>query len=107
MAIDKNHPKYKQLILVSNPTKVIKNANSYLGKNNYEIFVSDRNDKKYMIINNANGKKVHFGNINYQDFSKSNDETHRNSYLARAMKIKGNWQSNKYSPNNLAIHLLW
>lgn len=106
MAIDKNHPKYKQLILVSNPSKVIKNANSYLGKNNYEIFISNNKDKKYLIIT-PDGKRVHFGNINYEDFTKHNSEVRRNSYLARAMKIKGNWQSNKYSPNNLAIHLLW
>ena len=63
MAIDKNHPKYKQLILVSNPTKVIKNANSYLGKNNYEIFISNNKDKKYLIIT-PEGQRVHFGNIN-------------------------------------------
>ena len=107
MAIDKSHPKYKQLLLVSNPSKVIKNADKYLGKNNYELFVSDRNDKKYMIINNANGKKIHFGNIRYEDFTRHNDETRRNSYLSRATKIRGNWANNKFSPNLLAINLLW
>ena len=32
---------------------------------------------------------------------------HRKSYLARATKIKGNWKEDPFSPNNLAIHLLW
>lgn len=31
----------------------------------------------------------------------------RNEYRARAMKIKGKWKKDKYSPNNLAINLLW
>lgn len=31
----------------------------------------------------------------------------RKSYLARATKIKGNWKADPFSPNNLAIHLLW
>ena len=53
------------------------------------------------------GKKVHFGNINYQDFTRHADETRRNSYISRATKIKGDWKNNKYSPNNLSIHLLW
>jgi hypothetical protein len=40
-------------------------------------------------------------------------EKKRKAYLARARcpgrgtKIKGDWQQDKFSPNNLAIHLLW
>ena len=49
MAIDKNHPKYQQLLKVSNPATVVRKKNSYLGSN-IEIFISDSKDKKYMII---------------------------------------------------------
>ena len=59
-----------------------------------------------MIITPDN-KKVHFGNINYEDFTRHGSETRRNSYIARASNIKGDWKKNKYSPNNLSIHLLW
>lgn len=103
--IDKNHSKYQKLIQVSNPSKVISKKNSYLGKD-IELSISNNKDKKYMIIT-PEGKKVHFGNINYQDFTRNNDEIRRNSYISRATKIKGDWKNNKYSPNNLSIHLLW
>jgi hypothetical protein len=41
-----------------------------------------------MIIG-LNGKAVHFGQIGYEDYTKHNDLNRRNSYLARATKIKG------------------
>lgn len=31
----------------------------------------------------------------------------RRLYLSRATKIKGAWRDDPFSPNNLAIHLLW
>jgi len=34
-------------------------------------------------------------------------EQHRKAYLARAMKIKGDWKKDKYSPNSLAVYVLW
>ena len=105
MAIDKNHPKYQQLLKVSNPASVVKKKNTYLGKD-IEIFISDNKDKKYMIIT-PEGKRVHFGNINYEDYSRHKNEIRRNAYISRATNIKGDWKSNKYSPNNLAINLLW
>jgi hypothetical protein len=32
---------------------------------------------------------------------------HRTKYLKRALKIKGNWINNQYSPNYLSMLLLW
>ena len=61
---------------------------------------STRKNKKYMIMNDEN-KLVHFGDLRYQDLKRLNN------YLSRASKIKGNWKKDKYSPNNLAINLLW
>jgi hypothetical protein len=88
----------------SNPLIAERNAKLYLGKNT-ELLLSSRKDKKYMIIHN--NKKVHFGAMGYEDFTKHKDKERRDAYLRRAMNIKGNWKDNKYSPNNLAINILW
>ena len=62
---------------------------------------------------------VKFGREGYNDFiiymykaykgeiTQEEALKHRKNYLARATKIKGNWKSNKESPNNLAINILW
>ena len=85
----------------------IKKVNK-LSKMIYEKTVepSTRKNKKYMIMND-NNKLVHFGDLRYQDYTKHQDEERRKRYIGRATKIKGNWKSDKYSPNNLAINLLW
>ena len=67
---------------------------------------SSRKNKKYMILNDDN-KYIYFGDSRYQDYTKHNDLERRKRYLDRATKIKGNWKKDKYSPNNLAINLLW
>jgi hypothetical protein len=74
---------------------------------------SDKPNKKLM-IETPDGRKVYFGVVGYGDFlqyklmgnSALADQKRRN-YLARATKIKGDWRSDKYSPNNLAINVLW
>lgn len=73
---------------------------------NKSVQPSTRKNKKYMILNDEN-KYVHFGDSRYADFTKHKDEERRQRYLDRATKIKGNWKKDKYSPNNLAINLLW
>ena len=56
---------------------------------------------------------VKFGSINNNDYIiyrqhfPSIAEQKRKQYLARARKIKGDWAKNKYSPNSLAINILW
>jgi len=88
----------------SNPLIAERNAKTYLGKN-AELLLSSRKDKKYMIIHN--NRKVHFGGAGYEDFTKHKNVKRRDAYLKRAMGIKGDWKDNKYSPNNLAINILW
>lgn len=94
----------KDISEFSNFDKVKKNAIKF-GYNPNDIFISSRKDKKYMILHD--GKYIHFGQMFYEDFTKHNDEKRRQDYLARATKIKGDWKDDKYSPNNLAIKLLW
>ena len=73
---------------------------------NRPVFISTRKDKKYMIMNDSK-KFIHFGQLGYEDYTKHLDENRRRLYLARATKVKGNWKTDRYSPNNLSINLLW
>ncbi len=91
---------------VSNPKIVQNKANKFLGKDNI-IYLSTRQDKKYMIYDKNNNKWVHFGSLLYEDYTKHQNLERRNRYLNRATNIKGDWKNNKYSPNNLSINLLW
>jgi len=63
--------------------------------------------------NNEKDDAVHFGAIGYNDYiiytltNNKDADKHREAYRARATNIKGDWKKNKYSPNNLAINILW
>jgi hypothetical protein len=109
---DKNLPPFvgggkneDELLKWSNPIEVKMNAIAYLGKD-IPLYYSFKPDKKYMVIT-PDEKVVHFGQQGYEDFTKHQDEKRRKKYLARTSKIKGDWATNKYSPNNLSRHLLW
>jgi hypothetical protein len=99
--------KKERLEKYSDPTQVFKKAREYLGKD-VDIQISGRKDKKYM-VKTPEGKWVHFGGFKppMEDFTKHKDNKRRENYLNRATKIKGDWKKNKYSPNNLSIHILW
>ena len=87
---------------VSNPDKVKVNLEKYYGKD-VEIYLSTRKGKKYMIVNKE-GKKVHFGDINFADFSKHLDEKRRQSFRNRNKKWK---DAKPYTPAHLSYYLLW
>lgn len=91
---------------VSNPTLVKQRWNAYKDSNAGGLFIANDGKHKYYITTPSN-KKVSFGAIAYEDYTKTKDEKKRKAYLARAKAIKGDWAKDKYSPNNLAIHLLW
>jgi len=99
--------KVKELLQVSNPKKVIENAKRYFNDPNIKVYLSTRKNSKYAIYDPINKKLVHYGNINYEDFTKHQNEERRQNYLKRASNIRGSWRDNPYSPNNLAINLLW
>ena len=95
----------KPISRYSNQTEVYRRAKKYLGKT-AKIDISTKKDKKYM-IKTPDGKIVHFGQMGYEDFTKHKNKTRRKNYLTRSRRIKGDWKQDKYSANNLAIHLLW
>ena len=89
----------------SNPEEVIKKAEKYLGKD-IPLYISSKKGKKYM-VQNPQGKWVHFGALGYEDFTKHQDEKRRHNYLTRTANMRGNWKNDKYSANNLSRNILW
>ena len=95
----------KTLKKVSNPATVVRKAKQIYGTG-VKIVESRAKSKKYALIK-PNGKRINFGSIDYEDYTKHGSDIRRDNYLKRAKGIKGNWKANKYSPNNISIRLLW
>ena len=96
----------KKLRKYSNPKIAQTKAYRYLGKT-AKLYPSSNGEKKYQIYDPNNEKWVRFGQMGYEDHTKHKDKLRRKSYLSRSTHINGNWKTNKYSANNLAIHVLW
>jgi len=95
----------KGLTQYSDPNIVYKRLKEYAPE--LELYISDKKEKKYFIINPKTNKKVYFGQMGYEDFTKHKDPIRRANYLKRSANIKGDWKKDKYSPNNLARFVLW
>jgi len=79
---------------------VQRKANEYdVGK----VFPSSKKDKKYM-VEDPDGKMIHFGQLGFQDFTYHNDEKKQTAFKNRNRKWK---DFPKYTPAFLAYHLLW
>jgi hypothetical protein len=97
------------------PEAYLKKARSKAKKHGlaYKHLGFSSDEKHKLQIPKANGSLVRFGAVGLGDhvlYSLTHDpnaDEHRRRYLARATKIKGNWKKDPYSPNNLAIHILW
>jgi hypothetical protein len=86
----------------SDPIQVHKLALKLLGKD-YDILVSTRKDKKYM-VKSPDGKYIHFGQMGYQDYTKTNDNRKRELFRKRNAK----WaKQDKWTAGWLAYNLLW
>lgn len=91
---------------MSDPARVYANWIKYRGNDDADIYNSATKTKKFAVVK-PDGKIVNFGLKGYDDFTKHQDKTRQKNYLARANAIRGNWKSDKYSPNNLSINVLW
>ena len=72
-----------------------------------------------LAIPNEEGKLITFGRVGYGDSliwthleeagktPHGSAEKKRKNYRSRAEKIRGEWKKNPFSPNNLAIKILW
>ena len=101
-----NKRKMNSINTFSNPKEVFDKAKKYLGTNAI-IKLSDKESKKYMVLNPESNKWIYFGRMGYEDFTKHQDPIRRERYLKRTANIKGDWKNNKYSPNNLSRNILW
>jgi hypothetical protein len=79
----------------------------------YNMLSFSTDDKHKLQIPNADGKIIRFGASGLKDYliySMTRDakaDQRRSNYRKRAMKIKGDWAKDPYSPNSLAISVLW
>ena len=96
----------KKLQKYSNPLKAQRMAYKYLGRS-AKLYPARNSAKKYSIYDPKNEKWVNFGQIGYEDYTKHKDKKRRKSYLTRSRGMLGNWKKNKYSANNLSMHILW
>ncbi len=96
----------RKLRKYSNPITAQRMAYKYLGKT-AKLYPARNKDKKYSIYDPKNQKWVNFGQIGYEDYTKHHDKKRRKNYLTRAGNMRGHWKTNKYSANNLSIHVLW
>jgi hypothetical protein len=87
---------------VSNPELVLKQLKKYYG-NEIDLYLSTSKDKKYMVFD-ENGKKIHFGDLRYADYTKTIDKKKRDSFKNRNKKWK---DADKYTPAHLSYYLLW
>ena len=99
--------KKQQILKVSNPDTVYHNAVILLGQfDNFELKLSTRKNKKYMIRGEfTNYKLTHFGDMRYEDYTKHQDEERLNKFRIR----NKHWikQYDKYSPAWFSYYILW
>lgn len=89
----------------------LKLAKKFAKKAGYKDYNSLQlaNDGKHKLMLRG----VKFGSIKNNDYIiykqhfASVAEKKRRAYLARATRIKGDWAKDRYSPNSLAINILW
>ena len=88
------------------PTHIRKLARRYGAQ---DIKVSNVGKKKYAVL--YKGKWIHFGHIDYEDFTQHHDPERRKRYRKRASKIinkEGQFTYRiKTTPNFWAYHVLW
>ena len=68
-----NITRFNQLLTVSNPKVIKRNLKKYIPIDTPELFISNRKNKKYQIMNPETNKFVHFGSLAYEDFTKHQD----------------------------------
>jgi hypothetical protein len=99
----KDVPKNHEIYNYSNPEKLRKIADSK-GFKKDTIYLSDKPNKKYMLFHPKTNKKIHFGQMGYQDLLYHNDELRRMRFKNRNKK----WNDfDKYTPAYISYNLLW
>lgn len=93
----------------------LKTARAAAKANGYDqraLEFSDDGKTKLMIYDDK-GKVHRFGRVGYGDFiiwshmDKKKAQQKRNTFHKSHSKLPGDWKADKYSPNNLALSILW
>ena len=71
---DDNKYKLNQLLEVSDPKRVIINAQKYFKDPNIKVYLSPDKNKKYAIYDPNINKLISFGSILYEDYTKHKNE---------------------------------
>jgi len=95
-----------RLFLYSNPRQAQRMAYKYLGRT-AKLYPARNSEKKYSIYDKKNDKWINFGQLGYEDYTKHHDKARRKNYLTRTKYMRGDWQKNRYSANNLSRNILW
>lgn len=87
---------------------IIKNIIQNKGLDKYikQLGYSNNKDKKYYIIL-KNGKIIHYGNINYQDYLIHQDDKRRDNFKKRFYKQYMKIKDNIESPLYWSYNILW
>lgn len=103
--MSKEDKKRIEVYKYSNPNIVFDKADVVFDNNNFDIDISTRKNKKYMIRGDfTEGKWVHFGQMGYEDFTKHKDEKRQDAFIKR----NANWIERPVnSPAFLSYVLLW
>ena len=87
---------------VSNPEIVLKQLKKYYG-DDVDLYLSSSKNNKYMVFN-EDGKKIHFGSIIHEDYTKHQNKKRRESFRNRNKR----WaNADKFTPAHLSYYLLW
>jgi hypothetical protein len=99
------------------PSEYLKIARRNAKRNKYnasQLEFSDKPQYKLMMYDKNKFKYIFFGASDYKDYiiytlldGQQEADKRRIAYLSRALNIKGDWKTDKYSKNNLAISILW
>jgi hypothetical protein len=103
------------------PEKYLEVARELADEHGYDpraLEFSDTGNNKLMIWDDK-GNKRHFGAVEYGDYilwskqealgkvRKGFADQKRRTFVRSHSKIKGDWRRDKFSPNNLALRILW
>ena len=92
----------EKLCEVSNPEIVLKQLKKYYG-DEVDLYLSTSKNKKYMVFDEQ-GKKVHFGDLRFSDWTKHKDKQKRNNFRNRNKR----WaDADIFTPAHLSYYILW
>ena len=92
----------EKLCEVSNPEIVLKQLKKCYG-DDVDLYLSTSKNKKYMVFD-EDGRKVHFGDLRFSDWTKHKDKQKRNNFRNRNRRWK---DAEKYTSAHLSYYLLW